>query len=238
MEDQPKEETKEEIKEEVKPEEQKPSDNPQEPQKDIKIEPPQEKTQDIDSTDEEKERKEKEERVKKEKEEKERKEKEEMEKKTFEKNMWNKYEFLHKRYKKKIECFENTIEIFSRLLSSLKDHQKVINTIISKNYCLFPQGESTQSYTINLIKKGLESEFNQLQSNLELLKKILIDQFKKHKDEAKVAEKDTYNQLLKTLSRYTDSKTILEKNKTKYHQSVKVAELALKNSKEIGRAHV
>ena len=105
--------------------------------------------------------------------------------------MWNKYEFLHKRYKKKIECFENTIEIFSRLLSSLKDHQKVINTIISKNYCLFPQGESTQSYTINLIKKGLESEFNQLQSNLELLKKILIDQFKKHKDEAKVAEKDT-----------------------------------------------
>ena len=231
MEDQPKEETKEEIKEEVKPEEQKPSDNPQEPQKDIKIEPPQEKTQDIDSTDEEKERKEKEERVKKEKEEKERKEKEEMEKKTFEKNMWNKYEFLHKRYKKKIECFENTIEIFSRLLSSLKDHQKVINTIISKNYCLFPQGESTQSYTINLIKKGLESEFNQLQSNLELLKKILIDQFKKHKDEAKVAEKDTYNQLLKTLSRYTDSKTILEKNKTKYHQSVKVAELALKNSK-------
>ena len=200
MEDQPKEETKEEIKEEVKPEEQKPSDNPQEPQKDIKIEPPQEKTQDIDSTDEEKERKEKEERVKKEKEEKERKEKEEMEKKTFEKNMWNKYEFLHKRYKKKIESFENTIEIFSRLLSSLKDHQKVI-------------------------------EFNQLQSNLELLKKILIDQFKKHKDEAKVAEKDTYNQLLKTLSRYTDSKTILEKNKTKYHQSVKVAELALKNSK-------
>ena len=210
-----------------------------------------EKDQNIDSTEEKKEEKEEKEKIdicekekeererkrieeekkEKEKKEKERKEKEEMEHKTFEQNLWNKYEYLHKRYKKKIECFENTIDIFSRLLGSLKDHQKVINTIISKNYSLFPQGESTQSYTINLIKKGIELEFNQLQTSIELLKKTLIDQFKKHKEESKIAEKDTYNQFLKILSKYTDSKTLLEKNKNKYHQSVKVAELALKNSK-------
>ena len=180
------------------------------------------------------ERKEKEERERKEKEEKEekeRKEKEEMEKKTFEKELWNKYEFLHKRYRKKIECFENSIDIFSRLLSSLKDHQKVINAIISKNYSLFPQGESTQSYTINLLKKGLEMEFNQLQTTIELIKRTLIDQFKKHKEEVKVSEKDMYNQFIKILGKYNDSKTIMEKNKNKYHQSVKVAELALRNSK-------
>ena len=184
----------------------------------------------------EREQKEKEEKERLEREEKERKEKEEKEEKTkkdFEKCLWNKYDFLHKRYRTKIECFENTIDIFSRLMSSLKDHQKVLNTIINKNYLIFPGADYSQSVALNKIKKGLELEFGQLTSTLDLLKKTLIDQFKKHKDEVKVKEKDVYNQFIKVVNRYNDSKVVLEKNKNKYYQSVKVAELSLQNSKKM-----
>ena len=177
--------------------------------------------------------KEEKERIQKEKEEKERLEREEKAKKTFEKCLWNKYDYLHKRYKTKIECFENNIDIFNRLMSTLKDFHKVLNTIISKNYLLFPGSDYSQSIAINMIKKGVELEFNQLTSTLDLLKKNLIEQFKRHKDEVKAKEKDAYNQFIKVINKYVDSRTVLEKNKNKYHQSVKVAELALKNSKSM-----
>ena len=180
----------------------------------------------------EKERQEKEEqeRIQKEKEE---KEKEEKAKKTFEKCLWNKYDYLNKRYKTKIECFENAIDIFTRLMSTLKDVHKVLNTIIGKNYTLFPGADYTQTTALNLIKKGIELNFNQITSTIDLLKKNLIEQFKRHKDEVKTKEKDAYNQFIKVINKYIDSRTTLEKNKNKYHQSVKVAELALKNTKSM-----
>ena len=182
---------------------------------------------------EEKERKEKEENEKREKEEKGRKEKEEMEKKSFEKNLWNKYDFLHKRYRTKIECFENTLDIFNRILNSLKDQHKVLNTIISKNFSLFPGTDYSQAAAINMIKKQVENKFRQLTSNIDFLKKTLIDHFKKHIDEVKNLEKNSYNQFTKLMSKYNDSKNLMEKNKNKYHQSIKVAELSLKNSKSM-----
>ena len=153
----------------------------------------------IDKEKEEKERKEKEEKERKEKEEKDRKEREEQYKKNFEKLLWNKYDFLHKRYKTKLECFENALEIFNKISGSLKDQQKVINTIISKKYTLFPGSDYTQSIAINMIKKELDDKYNQLTSTINLFKKTLIDQFKRHKDEAKATEKDNYNHFLKII---------------------------------------
>jgi len=56
-------------------------------------------------------------------------------------------------------------------------------------------------------------------------------QFKKHKEDSRLIEKDAYAQLLKYLAKYNDSKTLMEKYKNKYHQAVKVAESSLRTSK-------
>ena len=181
---------------------------------------------------EEKERKEKEEKERKEKEEKERKEKEEREKYSFEKSLWNKYEFLHKRYKTKLDCFDNTIEIFNKILSSLKDQQKALNTVITKNYSLYPGSDSSQSTALNLIKKELDINLRQITSSMDLYKRT-IEQFKRNKEESKVKEKDAYNHFIKVLTKYNDSRVILEKNKSKYYQSIKAAEMSLKSSKSM-----
>ncbi len=180
---------------------------------------------------EEKERKEKEEKERKEKEEKEKKEKAEKEKLNFEKSLWNKYELLHRRYKTKLECFDNTIEIFNKILGSLKDQQKLINSIISKNYSLFPGSDYTQSTALNLIKKELDNNLSQITSNMDLYKRTMIDQLKKHKEDSKAKEKDFYNQFIKLINKYNDSKVLLEKAKNKYYQSIKAAEMSLKYSK-------
>ena len=181
----------------------------------------------------EKERKEKEEKERKEKEEKEKKEKEEKEKLSFEKSLWNKYELLHRRYKTKLECFDNTIEIFNKILGSLKDQQKLINSIISKNYSLFPGSDYTQSTALNLIKKELDNNLSQITSNMDLYKRTMIDQLKKHKEDSKAKEKDFYNQFIKLINKYNDSKVLLEKAKNKYYQSIKAAEMSLKYSKSM-----
>ena len=152
---------------------------------------------------------------------------------SFAQCLWNKVEPVHKRFKRKYEYFDNVIEIFNRILSSLKDHQKVINSLISKNYILFPEQELTEGIALNSIKKILELEFNQLGLNIELLKKNLTESFRKQKEERRIQEKDTYAQFLKVLSKYNDSKASMEKNKNKYHQSVKVAESSLKTSKSM-----
>ncbi len=149
----------------------------------------------------------------------------------FDQCLWNKYQVLHKRYKRKCEYFDNAIDIFTRLSSSLKDHQKVVNYVLSKNYILFPEQDFTQANALNSIKKLLELEFSQININLELIKKNLIDQFKKHKEDSRLIEKDAYAQLLKYLAKYNDSKTLMEKYKNKYHQAVKVAESSLRTSK-------
>ena len=99
----------------------------------------------------------------------------EEEKMTFDKCLWNKYESLHKRYKLKCEYFENSMEIFNRILAALKNDQKVISGIISKNYTLFPDAESTQSNALNFIKKMLENEVAQLALTIDLLKKTLTE---------------------------------------------------------------
>ena len=155
----------------------------------------------------------------------------EEETKSFDQCLWNQYEPLHKRYKRKYENFDNAIDIFNRILSYLKDFQKVINTIISKNFVLFPEQEFTQGNALNSIKKILELELSQISLNIELLKKTLTEQFKKQKEESRILEKDAYAQFLKILSKYNDSKVLMEKNKTKYHQSVKIAESSLRTSK-------
>ena len=80
----------------------------------------------------------------------------ETEEKSFEQCLWNKYQVLHKRYKRKCEYFENAIDIFTRVLNCFKYYQKEINTVLQKGYLLFPEPESTQSKALDIIKKGLE----------------------------------------------------------------------------------
>ena len=157
----------------------------------------------------------------------------ESEEKSFEQCLWNKYQILHKRYKRKCEYFENAIDIFTRLLNVFKYYQKEINTVLQKSSLLFPEPESTQSKALDIIKKGLEMEFSQLSLDVDLLKKVLIDQFKKHKDDARATEKEAHTQFQKILTKYADSKVLMDKNKTKYHQSLKVAESSLRTSKSM-----
>ena len=150
---------------------------------------------------------------------------------SFVKIFWEHYEDLHQRYKKKCDYFENAIDIFSRLLNSLKFHQKVLNTIVSKNYILYPDENSTQAKALNSIKKLFEFELSQIDLDVEVYKNNLTEQFRKLRDNHFSIEKENYAQLTKTLSKYNDTKLQLEKYKNKYYQSMKLAESSLRTAK-------
>ena len=155
----------------------------------------------------------------------------ETDEKKFEKCFWNKCEQLHKRYKLKCDYFDNVIDIFTRILNSVNEYQKVLNFLIAKNYILYPEKDSTQANALNIIKKLLVFEFSQISLNIEILKKNLTEQFIKVRDNHKYIENENYFQLSKTLTKYNEAKQLMERNKTKYHQSVQIAESSLRTAK-------
>lgn len=150
----------------------------------------------------------------------------------FEDYFWNKYEQIHKRYKTKIKCMENIIEILSKVHSLMKDARKAFNTLMSNKYCLFPEDNFSQSVALNIIKESLQSKVANLDQSIELFKKKIIDPLSKKKDIDKKIESDCYNQLIKVLSKYKDTKKKILECKTNYHKSVEIAEGLVKSAKE------
>ena len=152
---------------------------------------------------------------------------------SFEDCCWNKYDLLHKRFKRKLECLDNNIEIFTKLNSALKDFSKDLNTILSKNYILYPEENYTQNTMLDIIKKNIEFHMNEINKDIEVIKNEIITNVKKKRELDGQKEKEIHNQFTKCLSKYNDSKSVTEKFKQKYHQATKIAESSIKFAKSM-----
>ena len=152
---------------------------------------------------------------------------------SFEKNCWNKYEALHKRFKKKFECMDNTIEVFSKMCSAFKDFDKNLCNILGKNCILFPEENFTQTTMLDALKRNIEYHMNEINKDIEIIKNSIIANLKKKRELDSQKEKEIHNQLIKCLSKYTESKSATEKLKQKYHQATKIAESSIKFAKNM-----
>ena len=109
---------------------------------------------------------------------------------------------------------------------------KAINSVIMKDYILFPEQRSTQNDALEFIKFILTIQTTQFNVAIELIKNKILIPLRQKKEEDLKKEKELYLELKRTNIKYNDSLIILQKSKEKYHQSANIAEISTKSAKE------
>ena len=157
----------------------------------------------------------------------------------YEKNFWEKYEFLHERFKKQTNHISNFVDILKKFQNNCFEFNKNLTNILSKNYVFFEEQNSTQNEALKMLINNLkffsEEIFklgNFFKSNL--IENLLFDNLIKE-------EKEKFNEIKKIYKNYNDIKILVEKNKKIFENSSKNAEnniittLKLKLSDVIGK---
>ena len=164
---------------------------------------------------------------------------------SFEKNLWGQYEKLHERLMKKITYYNNIHKIFSSIHSSFKDIMKKINQInIIIDPIIFPKINSSKSvksdsekndtkyYGFPLIMKIIKEYLSEsIDFNNQTLENVLnnittlIQSMNKEKNE--------YEEYLKCLNSYFESRKNMEQNMRAYFQKSKAAEQSVYSLKKL-----
>lgn len=80
----------------------------------------------------------------------------------FKDYFWDKYNDLHERYHLKRITMTNVIELFNRIQESMSNFAKDLNSLITKDYILYPEKSSTKYDAMEFIKLILTIQSTQL----------------------------------------------------------------------------
>ena len=138
----------------------------------------------------------------------------------FQKYLWNQYDILHDRLTKKIGSLSKILGSFNDIFSVKKEYYKNLKPLIKNEPPALIEEENFK--TAMLIVKNNNEKYIEFEEEMynEIIDKIrsLIDKMK--------AEKVLFDEFKKALSFYNDEKIKMEKYKTAYHSSGKIAETA------------
>ena len=158
----------------------------------------------------------------------------------FEKNLWGQYDKLHERLVKKINYYDNIHKTFGSIHNNFQNTMKMLNQVnIVVDPVIFPKIQTSQNsnsenklYGFPLIMKIIKDylietiDFNN-QSLENILNNIstLIKAMNK--------EKNDYEEYLKCLNSYSDSKKTMELSMKLYFQKSKAAEQSVYDLKKL-----
>ena len=149
----------------------------------------------------------------------------------FKDYFWGKCDDLHERYHLKKITISNIIELFNRLQESMSNFAKELNSLITKDYILYPERSSSKYDALEFIKLILTIQSTQLNVGVEIIKKRMLETIKIEKEE-EILEKELFNDLKKNINKYEETKVNINKSKEKFYQSAKIAENSILQAKE------
>ena len=161
---------------------------------------------------------------------------------SFEKNLWGQYNKLHDRLIKKINYYENIHKIFDSIHNSFQDIMKKLNQInIIVDTTIFPKVKDSNKsldkvdneyYGFPLIMKTIKEYLKEaIDFNNQTLENILNNIITLIKTMNK--EKLKYEDYLKCLNNYLESKKVMEQNMKLYHIKTKAAEQSVYDLKKL-----
>jgi hypothetical protein len=74
----------------------------------------------------------------------------------YEKNFWEKYEFLHERFKKQTNHISNFVDILKKFQNNCFEFNKNLTNVLSKNYVFFEEQNSTQNEALKMLINNLK----------------------------------------------------------------------------------
>ena len=164
---------------------------------------------------------------------------------SFEKNLWGQYGKLHERLMEKISYYNYIHKMFGTIQNSFKDILKKINQITilvdpiifpkinsSKENKIEPDKKEAEYYGFPLIMKIIKEYLSEcIDFNSQTLENVLNNITTLIKSMNK--EKNDYDEYLKCLNCYSESKKILEQNMKLYFQKSKAAEQSVYDLKKL-----
>jgi hypothetical protein len=150
----------------------------------------------------------------------------------FKDYFWGKCDDLHERYYIKRKTISNVIELFTRLNESMANFAKELINIITKDYNLYPETNTSKYEAMEFIKIFLTIQSTQLNVGVEIIKKRILETLKIEKEE-EIKERELYTDLKKFIQKYEESKSNLLKAKEKFYQSAETAQMSIFQAKEL-----
>lgn len=89
----------------------------------------------------------------------------------FKDYFWGKCDDLHERYYQKRKTISNVIELFTRLNESMSNFARELINIITKDYNLYPEKNTSKYEAMEFIKLFLTIQSTQLNVGVEIIKK-------------------------------------------------------------------
>ena len=148
----------------------------------------------------------------------------------FKDYFWGKCDDLHERYYIKRKTISNVIELFTRLNESMANFAKELINIITKDYILYPENNTSKYEAMEFIKLFLTIQSTQLNVGVEIIKKRILETIKIEKEE-EIKEKELYTDLKKYIQKYEESKSNLLKAKEKFYESAEIAQMSILQAK-------
>ena len=159
---------------------------------------------------------------------------------SFEKNLWGQYDKLHERLIKKKNYYDNIHKMFSSIHYSFKNIMKTLNQLnIVVDPVIFPKIQASSDsnkddkfYGFPLIMKIIKDYLVEtIDFNNQTLENVLNNITTLMKTMNK--EKDDYEDYLKCLNSYSDSKKAMEQNMKLYFQKTKAGEQSVYDLKKL-----
>ena len=159
---------------------------------------------------------------------------------SFEKNLWGQYDKLHERLIKKKNYYDNIHKNFGSIHNGFKNIMKILNQMdIKVDPVIFPKIQTSQNsnndnkfYGFPLIMKIIKDYLIEtIDFNNQTLENILNNIATLIKSMNK--EKNDYEEYLKCLNSYSDSKKTMEQNMKLYFQKSKAAEQSVYDFKKL-----
>ena len=145
----------------------------------------------------------------------------------YSEKFWNKFDFLHKRFKEQYTYTTNFLEILKKLQSAFYNFSKILYNILSKDLPLFDkekEKENSLNKTLQKFINNLTIQCNESSEISDYIKLKLIEPLDKEIEDQYIKEKNYYNELKKSLNSLNSYKNNLNETKIKFYKQAKIAE--------------
>ena len=141
----------------------------------------------------------------------------------YEKNLWDKIDYLHERYQREHNHISNFLDMITRFQNACSDFSKSILSILNKNYILSESNTSTIYQSMENFYKTLLIHSESFKETSESIKINTIPVIKSISDSFQ-KEKELYNSYCKCRTIHVNNKNNLKKTQKEFSQKAKECE--------------
>ena len=151
----------------------------------------------------------------------------------YEDKLWHKHDLLHDRYRSRYDTVLGVLEMLSKMQTAAKDYSRSLTSLTSKKIDIFKSFDSSLGKGLDGVQFNLSIQADEFSEMAEMMKSKVIEPVRTMMEAEYVKEKNSFNEMKKSLGQYANSLVTLDKLQGKYKLSADIAEKSLVFAKQL-----